>query len=149
MALNVIFSDVRSERRAVPVGNNVAPGTPLIQGTRPAITLTGSRDYAGNAVTVSGNVAGVPTSLVIAGGRGGESLPADDYATVTYTGTYTFPVTGATVVTAIPGTPVYIDEATNELTLTATDNVKYGVVEFYRGSDSATDTAVTIGVNLG
>lgn len=149
MALNVIFSDVRSERRAVPVGNNVAPGTPLIQGTRPAITLTGSRDYAGNAVTVSGNVAGVPTSLVIAGGRGGESLPADDYATVTYTGTYTFPVEGATLAAAVPGTPVYIDPATNELSITDTAGTKYGVVEFYRGSDSATDTAVTIGVNLG
>ena len=30
MALNVIFSDIRSERRPRPVGNNVAPGTPLI-----------------------------------------------------------------------------------------------------------------------
>ncbi|AXC36146.1 hypothetical protein SEA_LYELL_42 [Microbacterium phage Lyell] len=150
MALNVIFSDTRAERRAVPVGNDVAPGTPLIQGTRPAVTLTGSRDYAGNAVTVSGRSAGgEPTSILIAGGRGGESLPADDYATVTYTGTYTFPVAGATVLTALPGTPVYIDTDTNELSLTATDNTKYGVVEFFRGSDSATDTAVTIGVNLG
>ncbi|QWS69407.1 hypothetical protein SEA_NECROPHOXINUS_44 [Microbacterium phage Necrophoxinus] len=150
MALNVIFSDTRAERRAVPVGNDVAPGTPLIQGTRPAVTLTGSRDYAGNAVTVSGRSAGgVPTSLVIAGGRGGESLPADDYATVTYTGTYAFPVEGATLAAALPGTPVYIDEATNELSITDTAGTKFGVVEFYRGSDSATDTAVTIGVNLG
>lgn len=146
MALNVIFSDVRSERRAVPVGNEVAPGTPIIQGTRPAVTLTGSRDYKGNAVTISGRSAGVATSLVIAGGKGGESLPGDDYATVTYTGTYAFPVEGAVLATE-PGTPVFIDEATNELSLTGT--VKYGVVEFYRGSDSATDTAVTIGVNLG
>lgn len=150
MALNVIFSDTRDERRAVPVGNDVAPGTPLIQGTRPAVTLTGSRDYAGNAVTISGRSAGgQPTSILIAGGRGGESLPADDYATVTYTGTYAFPVEGATITAAVPGTPVYIDPATNELSITDTAGTKYGVVEFYRGSDSATDTAVTIGVNLG
>lgn len=147
MADNVIFSDVRSERRAVPVGNDVAPGTAIIQGGRPAVTLTGSRDYAGNAITVSGRVGGVPQSIVIAGGRGGESLPADDYATVTYTGTYTWPVAGASATTE-PGTPVYI-EADGDLTLTETDNTKFGVVEFYRGTESATDTAVTIGVNLG
>lgn len=143
MALNVIYSDIRSERRAVPVGNNVAPGTPLISGGRPAITLTGSRDYAGNAITVNGN----GDSIVIAGGRGGESLPADDYATVTFTGTYTFPVAGATEATEY-GTPVYI-EADGDLTLTDTGNTKYGIVEFFRGTESATDTAVTIGVNLG
>lgn len=147
MATNVIFSDVRSERRAVPVGNNVAPGTPIIQGGRPAVTLTGSRDYTGNAITVSGRIAGVQEAIVIAGGKGGESLPADDYATVTYTGTYTFPVEGATITDAVPGTVVYIDDATNTLSLTG--SVKYGVVEFYRGVSSATDTAVTIGVNLG
>lgn len=146
--LNVIYSDTRAERRAAVVGNNVAPGTPLIQGTRPAVTVTGSRDYAGNAVTVSGRSAGgALESLVIAGGRGGESLPADDYATVTYTGTYAFPVEGADAATAVNGTPVYIDEATNELSLTG--GTKFGVVDFFRGVESDTDTAVTIGVNLG
>lgn len=143
MALNVIFSDIRSERRVVPVGNNVAPGTPLILGGRPAITITGSRDYAGNAITVNGN----GESIVIAGGRGGESLPTDDSGTVTFTGTYTFPVAGATAATEY-GTPVYI-EADGDLTLTDTGNTKYGIVEFFRGTESATDTAVTIGVNLG
>lgn len=143
MALNVIFSDIRSERRPVPVGNNVAPGTPLIAGTRPAVTLTGSRDYDGNAVTVSAN----GETLVIAGGRGGESLPADNYATVTFTGTYAFPVAGASASTTY-GTPVYIEDD-GDLTLTEGTNTKYGIVEFFRGEDGATDTAVTIGVNLG
>lgn len=143
MALNVIFSDIESERRAVPVGNNVAPGTPLIQGTRPAVTLTGSRDYAGNAVTVTTG----GETLVLQEGRGGESLPADNYATVTYTGTYAFPVEGASIAT-LPGEPVYIDPATKELSVTDTAGTKFGVVEFFRGK-TATDTAVTIGVNLG
>lgn len=143
MALNVIFSDVESERRAVPVDNDVAPGTPIIQGGRPAVTITGSRDYDGNAVSVTAN--GVTT--VLAGGRGGQSLPADDYATVSYTGTYAFDVTGATASTA-PGTAVYL-ASDGTLTTTAASNTKFGVVEFFRGELSATDTAVTIGVNLG
>lgn len=147
MADNVIFSDVRSERRAATVGNNIAPGTAIIQGGRPAVTITGSGDYAGNAITVSGRVAGVQQSIVLAGGRGGESLQ-DDQATVTYTGTYTWPVAGADVDTE-QGTPVYLVEADGTLTLTETGNIKFGVVEFYRGTESATDTAVTIGVNLG
>ena len=139
MALNVIFSDIRSERRARPVGNNVAPGTPLINGGQPAVTLTGSRDYAGNAITATGN----GETIVIAGGRGGESLPDDDYATITFSGTYTFPVAGASTATE-PGTLVYI-ETDGDLTLTEGTNTLFGRVEFWRGKDSATDTAVTIG----
>lgn len=139
MALNVIFSDIRSERRARPVGNNVAPGTPLINGGQPAVTLTGSRDYAGNAISVTGN----GETIVIAGGRGGESLPDDDYATITFSGTYTFPVAGASTATE-PGTLVYI-ETDGDLTLTEGTNTLFGRVEFWRGKDSATDTAVTIG----
>lgn len=139
MALNVIFSDIRSERRARPVGNNVAPGTPIINGGQPAVTLTGSRDYAGNAISVTGN----GETIVIAGGRGGESLPDDDYATITFSGTYTFPVAGASTATE-PGTLVYI-ETDGDLTLTEGTNTLFGRVEFWRGKDSATDTAVTIG----
>lgn len=142
MALNVIYSDIESERRAVPVGNDVAPGTPIIQGGRPAVTITGSGDYDGNVITMSAN--GVTT--VLAGGRGGVSLP-DNYATVTYTGTYAFDVTGASASTT-PGTAVYRTSG-GTLTLTASGNTKFGVVEFYRGETSNTDTAVTIGVNLG
>ena len=142
MALNGIFYDTEGERRAVPVGNDVAPGTPIIYGGRPAVTLTGSRDYDGNAITITAN--GVTTT--IAGGRGGESLPADNYATVAFTGTYGFDVVGATAATA-PGTMVYRTSA-GALTLTEGSNVEFGLVEFFRGELSATDTAVTLGGNL-
>lgn len=140
--LDVLFSDVESERRAVTVGNDVAPGTPIIQGTRPAVTVTGSGDYSGNAITISGQ----GQTQIVAGGRGGVSL-RDDEATVTYTGSYYFPVAGTSVSTP-QGTPVYLTDA-GALTLTEDTNTKFGVVELYRGSKSATDTAVTIGVNLG
>lgn len=143
MALNVIFSDVESERRATVVGTNVAPGTPLIVGGRPVVTLTGSGDYAGNAISLTAN--GVTT--VLAGGRGGESLQPNQ-ATVSPTGTYAFPVAGVTAATA-PGTVVYRVTADGTLSTTSAGGVKFGVVEFFRGELSATDTAVTIGVNLG
>lgn len=137
--LNVLFSDVRSERRERKVGNNVAPGTPLISGTRPAITVTGSQDYKGNEVSASAN----GQTLVLSPGKGGESLAGPDYATVTFTGSYYLPVEGADASTA-QGTAVYI-KADKSLTLTDTGNTFYGEVELFRGTLSATDTAVTIG----
>ena len=167
MALNVIFSDIRSERRARPVGNNVAPGTPLINGGQPAVTLTGSRDYAGNAISVTGNGETIvfghlplePGETAFGTlkrlGRDylakhreefmaiGQAIRNDDYATITFSGTYTFPVAGASTATE-PGTLVYI-ETDGDLTLTEGTNTLFGRVEFWRGKDSATDTAVTIG----
>ena len=141
MALNVIFSDTDGERRAVPVGSNVAPGTPIIQGGRPAVTITGSGDYAGNSLSV---VEGGVTT-VLRQGRGGVSL-APTHATVAYTGTYGFPVAGASAST-VPGTEVYLTSA-GALTLTEGTNTLWGRVEFFRGEFSTTDTAVTIGGNL-
>lgn len=137
--LNVLYSDIESERRTRKVGNNVAPGTALVSGGRPAITITGSGDYAGNAVTVTGN----GETITIAGGRGGVSLD-DDEATVTFTGSYFFDVAGASASTT-QGTEVYLVDADNTLTLTKGSNTLWGVVEFFRGEKSATDTAVTIG----
>ncbi len=144
--LNVLYSDIESERRPFTVGNDIAPGTPLIAGGQPAVTITGSGDYDGNAVTVTSG----GQSTVIAGGRGGVTLD-DDEATITPTGSYFWPVTGAT--SALEGGEiVYITDpaaGVGTLTLTSTNNTKFGRVAFYRGETSATDTAVTIGVNLG
>ena len=46
------------------------------------------------------------------------------------------------------GTVVYL-KSDHTLTTTASGNTKFGVVQFYRGEKSVTDTAVTFGVNLG
>lgn len=141
--LDVLYSDVEERRRPATVGNKIAPGTPLIAYGAPAVTVTGSGDYDGNAVVVTAG----GESITIAGGRGGESLD-DTEATVTFSGAYYFDVEGATSATA-QGTTVYLVEADNTLTLTEGSNVPYGKVVFFRGETSATDTAVTIGEHLG
>lgn len=142
MATNQVYSDIESERRPAIVGSKVAPGTPLIVGGRPVVTLTGSGDYDGNAIELVAN--GVTT--VLAGGRGGVGLQ-DEEATVTPTGSWAFDVAGASASTD-RGDAVYITP-TGTLSLTSSGNKKFGIVEFFRGEMSATDTVVTIGVNLG
>ncbi len=140
--LNVLYSDIESERRPFTVGSDVGPGTPLIAGTRPAVTITGSGDYDGNAVTLTSGTG----TLVVAGGRGGVSL-GDEEATITFTGSYFFPVVGATAALK-GGETVYITSA-GALTLTEATNTKYGEVVFHQGGALSTNTAVTIGINLG
>lgn len=133
MSKNMIYADIRSTRRARTVGNDVAPGTPVMVDGRAGVTVTGSGDYSRNVVVG-------PYTVAVEGG--GVGL-LDDQATVAFSGTWAFPVAGATAATP-EGTPVYIDED-GELTLTATDNEAFGVVDFFRGETSATDTAVKIG----
>lgn len=149
VVMREIFSDIESERRVVPVVTQTAPGTAIIRGGRPMVTVTGSGDYNGNAITLT--VPGDPGSpFTLAGGRGGVGLK-DLQATATPTGTFAGPVTGASAATAA-GTPVYAVMSSTEiasLTLTVGSNVKFGVVDAFLGEKSGTETAVTIGVNLG
>ena len=143
MALNRIYAGIETEQRVVVVGSNVAPGTPLIISGQPVVTLTGSGDYV-NTRTI---VAGDSTTTISRANSGGVGL-LPTQATVTPTGTFAFPVTGATV--ASRGLKVYLTAA-GLLTLTAGSapaNAPYGAVDFFRGEISATDTAVKIGINL-
>lgn len=142
MALNQIMRDVESQRFVAEVGNNVAPGTPLVLAGVPVVTITGSGDYkpAGSAVVSSNGV-----SIPLGPQRGGIGLK-DDHATVSPTGAYALPVVGATAATITQGaTVVYFDATDDTLTLTATDNTAWGVAEWFRGETSATDTVVRIG----
>lgn len=144
MALNVILSDIESERRTITVPTKTAPGTPVIFGGRPMVTITGSGDYT-NGLTTTGNAV-IDKMLEVGEPNGGIGLQPLE-ATASPTGTYGFDVTGADENTT-KGAIVYITSA-GALTLTAGSNTKFGIVEFFRGELSATDTAVTIGVNLG
>lgn len=140
MAKNQVFADVESRRFVAVVGNDVAPGVPLLLGGVPVATITGSGDYDGNAVSITVG----STTTTLAGGRGGIGLKATE-ATVSPTGAYGWPVTGATAANIVNGvTTVYITSA-GALTLTATDNTRFGTALFFRGELSATDTVVKIG----
>ena len=140
MAKNQVFADVESRRFVAVVGNDVAPGVPLLLGGVPVATITGSGDYDGNAVSITVG----STTTTLAGGRGGIGLKATE-ATVSPTGAYGWPVTGATAANIVNGvTTVYITSA-GALTLTATNNTRFGTALFFRGELSATDTVVKIG----
>lgn len=142
MAKNQIYADIESLRRVVTVPTGTAPGTALIDAGRPAVTLTGSGDYVNTDVITAGDQ--TVTVATTGGGIGLDPLQA----VVTYTGSFSFPVVGATSASA--GEIVYYDTvaADGTLTLTATSNTAFGVVDFFRGEDSSTDTVVKIGVAL-
>lgn len=142
MADNMVYSDTRARRRPIEVGSKVAPGTPgvTVAGV-PFVTVTGSGDNAVTKTLVDGTV--VTTSE-----RGGVSL-RDEYATVAFDGSWAFDVEGADV-DVVEESPVYITAA-GVLTLDADDGdavdyEPYGVVDFFRGEKSATDTVVRVGV---
>lgn len=137
MATNMIYSDTRSLRRPIEVGSKVAPGTPgvTVAGV-PYVTVSGSGDNAVTKTLVDGTV--VTTSE-----RGGVSL-RDTYATVAFDGSWAFDVDGADV-DVVEESPVYI-ESDGTLTLDDTTGEPYGVVDFFRGEKSATDTVVRVGV---
>ena len=139
MANNQVFRDVESRRFVAEVGTGIAPGTPLVLGGVPVVTITGSGDYDGNKITVSGQ----GQTQVLAGGRGGVGLE-DTQATVSPTGAYAFDVDGADDSLTQGATPVYID-GSGDLTLTEGANTRFGTALFFRGELSATDTVVKIG----
>lgn len=142
MALNQIMRDVESQRFVAEVGTGTAPGTALVLGGTPVVTVTGSGDYVPDgSLTITSNGVSIPLGPQ----RGGIGLQ-DTHATVSPTGAWAFPVVGATAQNISPGvTPVYFDGDTDELTLTSTDNTLFGVAEWFRGETSATDTVVRIG----
>lgn len=136
MSKNMIYADIASTRRVIPVPTGTAPGTALIHGGKAHVTITGSGDY--DTTTVLPN--GITVSRVNVGGVGLGPLQA----TAAVTGSFAFNVTGASASTT-PGTAVYITSG-GTLTLTSTGNTAFGIVDFFRGDLSATDTVVKIGV---
>ena len=140
MALNRIFAgdDRTNEFQVVPAATKA--GTPLIIKEKSAVTLTNRGDVASESLTIN-DVSGSRTVIF---SRGGVGL-ADDEASVAYTGTYLFPVTGATAGDTATNTKVYITSA-GALTLTVGTNTLYGVV--YRPKDW-TNIAGSLPVKIG
>ena len=128
------FSSTDALREVWPVLAEVAAGTALITGTdHVGVAYTNS---GGHTATVSA-VAGMTVTGILDGGVGLDALECS----VAVDGTYEFAVAGATSGTA-NGTIVYAVVATGRitsLTLTASTNVRFGVVnnpQDYVGSAS-------------
>lgn len=119
----------------------VAVGT--LKGT--AVVAAGSEQPG---VTITNEPSVVRTSEL--GGAYSITFPGNDVgntagnATVATDGTFAGAVTGASATTA-KNTLVYL-VSDGTLTLTASGNTKFGVVDSFLGKASATDTAVKIGV---
>lgn len=120
----------------------VAVGTALINNLRPGVAYTPSGGHTRSKVVGPVTISGVPD--------GGVGLDALEVSVAT-DGSYEFPVTGATSAT-VNGTPVFAVVAAGkitELTLTASTNAKFGVVNNPKGYvGSATATCVKIGAGL-
>jgi len=123
MAQNQVYADIESLREVWTLAAETEAGTPVIQGTRPGVTYTGTPGLT-RSITVGGiTVSGIQVSNTSAGTK---------RATIATTGTWEFPVVGATGATA-QGTKVYYDATAKGLTLTATSNTFYGVVNLPEG----------------
>lgn len=117
MATNLVYRNTDSQNRVEDLGKTLAPGTPaLSKAGLPVVAVTGSADYTRSEVLADGStLSGIP-----AGGVGLEGQEV----TLAFDGTWEFEVDGATASTA-QGTEVFIDDATNELSLTGTDTFGY------------------------
>ena len=135
------FSSTDAQREVWPITAEVAVGTALINGTRAGVAYTNSGGYTGPNESIGGmTISGIPT-----GGVGLDALQAS----VATDGTYEFPVTGAGPSTA-NGTPVYAVVSSGRitsLTLTASTNTPWGVVNNPQDYVAASDVAcVKVGV---
>lgn len=126
MALNKVFQSTQALHREREVGANVAAGTPLIEGGRPAITLTAS---GGTQITKTVLFPDGPQDILVEAGGVGNLT---NHATVAYDGTFELPVTGATTSTA-SDVKVFITGA-GEVTLAdgAGANTLFGYTDYPR-----------------
>lgn len=134
--LKQVYAYDQKLTREWPVPSGTLEGTALVSASgQPAVTIT-PRGDATKSVTLGG--------VYTLGYPAGAVSQRSDSATVATDGSWSGPVVGATSATA-KNTLVYI-AADGTLTLTATSNSKFGVVDSYPGKASAANTTIKIGV---
>ncbi|MBG6106554.1 DUF2190 family protein [Frigoribacterium sp. CG_9.8] len=113
-----VFADIESTREVWTLAVPTLPRVAVMQGTRPGVTLSGT---PGQKTSIT--VAGITISGLPQGDNGQGALESSVYTT----GTFEFPITGA-VAGTVPGVPVYFVAADGTLSITATGNTYFGVV---------------------
>lgn len=129
MAINKIYAETQENNRprdlslvTTPSGlTTIQPGTPVILGSRPAVSITASGNGTKTDTNIGGNI------LSVTYGNGGASL-ADNQATFAFDGTFEFAVDGATATTK-DEVAVFIT-SDGELTLTESGNTRYGITDY-------------------
>lgn len=131
--------DEEIQTREWPVPSGTMANTAVLSaGNEPGVTITNRGD-----ATITKTIG--PLTITIPAGGVGNRL---DSATVATGGSWSGPVTGADG-TQPKGTLVYAvvsSGAVTGLTLTATSNTKFGVVDSYIGKGTSLQTAIKIGV---
>lgn len=139
MTSRLVYAYSKEKTREWPVPDPTPIYTPVLSaGGESGITITERGSGVTQTRTFADGVTITQTGVAPVGVR-------TDSAIVAVDGSWVLPVAGATGTTP-RNTPVYIT-AGRTLTLTATGNTFYGVVDSYPGKATAAATVVKIGVS--
>ena len=104
------------------------------------LPTTGAGSEAGDPIVVNGDLVGIN----LWGTGAGEGIPADsDYGMIALDGTPVVTI-GTLAADVTEGSPIYIDDADNSLTDTATDNILFG----YADEPASAGSDVRIGIRI-
>jgi hypothetical protein len=123
MATNQIFAPTPELIRDRAVAANTQPGTPVLVGARPAVTITAS----GGAYRVQ--TTGLPTNITSLTYLNGGVGNATDHASVAFDGTWNLAVTGATTTTA-NDVEIFRVTADGTLTVTSGSTTHFGWTDY-------------------
>lgn len=131
MTENMIYKYDEKKTRVRTLAATVTSGTPLLDGTRPAVALTNSGDSTKTVTTADIPIGGTVTSLTYE--NGGVGLTGKE-TTLAYDGTWEFSGVVSSGSTPIPTntaieTAVYITSG-GALTLVSSGNTFYGRVDY-------------------
>jgi hypothetical protein len=123
MANNQVFADIEQTREVWTLAGETESGVAVMQGTRAGVTMIGTPGITRSHVIGPYTITGIPVP---------NNGQADLRATVHTTGTFEFAVEGGDANT-LGGVAVYFVALDGSLSLTATDNVAYGIINAPEG----------------
>lgn len=117
------FADIEGTREVWTLDKATKPHVAVLQGDRPGVTLSGTPGQTVSVTVGPYSIGGIPQ---------GDNGQAALSSTVHTTGTFEFPIAGASAST-IRGTKVYFVAADGSLSLDGTGNTFFGVIHTPEG----------------